>query len=214
MGQFAVVVIGASLGGVEALQELVSGLKEDIPAAVLMVQHMGTNRSSLPEILSSRGTLPARHARKRDFIRAGCILIAPPDHHLVVVDGASLLTRGPRENWARPAIDPLFRSAAMAYGPRVIGVILTGALDDGTAGLKDVRDRGGTAVVQDPEDAACAAMPASALKNAGADSAFRFAISPRSCRIWRLALPTKKCIALQSQERANGKYSRDGRVPA
>ena len=169
MGQFAVVVIGASLGGVEALQELVSGLKEDIPAAVLMVQHMGTNRSSLPEILSSRGALPVRHARKRDLIRAGCILVAPPDHHLVVVDGAALLTRGPRENWARPAIDPLFRSAAMAYGPRVIGVILTGALDDGTAGLKDVRDRGGIAVVQDPEDAECEAMPASALKHAGAD---------------------------------------------
>jgi two-component system chemotaxis response regulator CheB len=169
VGQFAVVVIGASLGGVEALKELASGLKQDIAAAVFVVQHVGANESSLPEILDRRGPLPVCHAKQGELVRQGRILIAPPDHHLVFVDGGIRLTRGPRENWARPAIDPLFRSAAMAYGPRVIGVILTGALNDGTAGLKEVRARGGIAVVQDPKDAACPAMPISALRHAGAD---------------------------------------------
>jgi len=169
VGQFAIVVIGASLGGVEALQKLVAGLAPDMPAAFLAVQHVGANRSHLPELLSNVGSLPAFHAQSGDLIWPGRIYIAPPDHHLSVLDGSVKVTRGPRENWARPAIDPLFRSAARAFDGRVIGVLLTGSLNDGTAGLKDVRAQGGIAVVQHPGDAACPAMPASALKHAGAD---------------------------------------------
>ena len=169
MAQFAIVVIGASLGGVEALQELASKLTPAIPAAFLVVQHIGHRPSCLPELLSRKGPLPADHAQNTQLIRPGRIYVAPPDHHLTVVDGAMMLNRGPRENWARPAIDPLFRSAALAKGRRVIGVILTGSLNDGTAGLKEVRARGGMAVVQHPSDAYCPMMPASALRHAGAD---------------------------------------------
>jgi two-component system chemotaxis response regulator CheB len=173
MPGFAFVVVGASLGGVEALQQLVSELKPDIPAALLVVQHIGRRPSCLPELLSRAGPLPADHAKNSQLIRRGRIYVAPPDHHLTVLDGATALTRGPRENWARPAIDPLFRSAAQAQGPRTIGVILTGSLNDGTAGLKEVRARGGTAIVQHPSDAVCPMMPMSALRHAGADFCVR-----------------------------------------
>jgi two-component system, chemotaxis family, protein-glutamate methylesterase/glutaminase len=178
VGQFAIVVIGASLGGVEALQELVSGLKPEISAAFFVVQHVGPNHSSLPQILSKSGPLSASHARQGEVVRRGRIFIAPPDHHLVLANGTTALTRGPRENWARPAIDPLFRSAAAAYGRRVIGVILTGALNDGTSGLKEVRAHGGIAVVQDPTEATCPMMPVSALRHAGADFTVRLTDMP------------------------------------
>ena len=166
---FAVVVIGASLGGVEALQQLAAGLRRDIRACFLVVQHTGRVTSYMPEILSRSGPLPAVHAAQGGSIRPGRIYLAPPDHHLIVGGGRTRLTRGPRENWARPAIDPLFRSAARAYGRCVIGVILTGMLNDGTAGLRAVRAAGGIAVIQDPVDAFCPDMPWSALRHAGAD---------------------------------------------
>ena len=142
MAQFATVVIGASLGGVDALQELASKLNPDIPAALLVVQHIGARPSVLPDLLRRAGPLPAEHAKSSQLIQPRRIYVAPPDHHLGVLDGAMVLSRGPRENWARPAIDPLFRSAALAYERRVIGIILSGALNDGTAGLKEVRARG------------------------------------------------------------------------
>ncbi|MBA3773700.1 MAG: chemotaxis protein CheB [Ramlibacter sp.] len=158
------VVIGASLGGVEALQTLVSALPADFPAAVLMVLHVGNHPSILPELLSARGPLKASHAIDGEPVRAGHIHVAPPDHHLLV-DGARLrLTRGPKEHHSRPAIDPLFRSAALESGPMVVGVVLTGRLDDGTAGLQAIKECGGIAVVQTPEDAVEPSMPASALK--------------------------------------------------
>jgi two-component system chemotaxis response regulator CheB len=169
MPGFAFVVIGASLGGVEALRELASMLRPDIPAALLVVQHIGPRQSFLPALLSKAGPLPAEHAKHSQLVRPGRIYVAPADHHLIIVDGAMTLTRGPRENWARPAIDPLFRSAAQAQGPRTIGVILTGSLNDGTAGLKEVRERGGKAIVQHPADAFCPMMPMSALLHADAD---------------------------------------------
>jgi two-component system chemotaxis response regulator CheB len=169
LADFAIIVIGASTGGVEALRTLVSGLPRDIPAALCVVLHIGQNSSYLPELLARAGSLPAGHAGQGEVLRPGRIYVAPPDHHLMLMDGFIRLTRGPRENWARPAIDPLFRSAADIYGPRIVGVVLTGALNDGTAGLHAVRAAGGTAVVQHPADAACADMPVSALRHAGAD---------------------------------------------
>ena len=178
MGSFAIVVIGASLGGVEALQKLASGLPRDIPAAFLVAQHIGGHTSRLPEMLARSGSLPARHARHGDALQAGLMHIAPPDRHLIVTNGAAWLTRGPHENWARPAIDPLFRSAADIYGRCVIGVVLTGALNDGTAGLHAVRAHGGIGVVQDPAEAFCSDMPRNALRNAGADFCVRLAEMP------------------------------------
>jgi len=169
LGNFAIVVIGASRGGVDALQKLVAGLPRDIPAGLFMVQHIGRQRSCLPDILARRGSLPAVHATGTEEVGPGKIYVAPPDHHLILENGRVRLTRGPRENWARPAIDPLFRSAAAVYGQSVVGVILTGALNDGTAGLRAVRLSGGTAVVQHPQDATCPDMPVSALRHAGAD---------------------------------------------
>jgi two-component system chemotaxis response regulator CheB len=165
----ALIVIGASTGGVAALQTLASKLTPNIPAAILIVLHIGRRRSLLPEILQQTGPLPASHATNVTPLRAGHIHVAPPDHHLNVVDGAMVLTCGPRENWTRPAIDPLFRTAARAQGRRVIGVILTGSLNDGSAGLRKVRDQGGTAVIQHPSDASSPMMPMSALRHAGAD---------------------------------------------
>jgi two-component system, chemotaxis family, protein-glutamate methylesterase/glutaminase len=170
MTQRDVVVVGASAGGIEALTTLVRGVPADLPAAVLVVIHIWPYaKSSLPQLLSRAGALPAAHARDGEPIEHGHIYVAPPDHHLLIRDGRIELTRGPRENDTRPAVDPLFRSAAHAYGKRVIGVILSGALYDGTIGLMAVKARGGVAIVQDPEDAAVGGMPRSALKHVAAD---------------------------------------------
>lgn len=165
MAERNLVVIGCSVGGVEALQRLVGGLPRDFPAAVLVVMHVAPEGTSvLPDILKRAGELPARHAREGDTMRPGQIYVAPPDNHLVVEDGRLRVAHGPKENRHRPAIDPLFRSAARWYGPRVIGIVLTGSLDDGTAGLLSIKKRGGVAIVQDPEDALCGEMPRSALE--------------------------------------------------
>jgi len=164
-----IVAIGASQGGVAALVRLVRGLPTDFPAAILIAQHVGASPSVLPSILDELGRLPARHAQDRDVIEPQRIFIAPPDHHMLVVDGELHLTRGPRENWARPAIDPLFRTAAEAYGPDATAVVLTGRLNDGTAGLYEVKRRGGITVVQDPADAEVGQMPAAALENVDVD---------------------------------------------
>lgn len=169
MDRFALITVGASAGGVDALQRLVAGLEADIPAAILIVQHVGSRFSMLPELLAAAGRLPAAHARQHEAIQPSRIYIAPPDQHLRVVDGVTDLIRGPRENWTRPAIDPLFRTAARAYGSRVIGVILTGMLNDGTAGLREVAAHGGTTVVQDPEDARYPEMPLSAVRHVAVD---------------------------------------------
>ena len=164
-----IVVIGASVGGVEAIGFLAAALPPDFAAAVLVVLHVGAHRSVLPRLLSQRGPLPACHPGDGDLIRPGRIYVAPPDQHLLVEPGCVRLARGPRENWARPAVDPLFRSAARAYGPHVVGVILTGGLNDGTAGLFEVKRHGGVAVVQDPGDALSPGMPQSALRHVAVD---------------------------------------------
>jgi two-component system chemotaxis response regulator CheB len=158
------IVIGGSAGGVAALQEVVARLPRELPAAVLIVVHVPAwYPSALPRILSRAGPLPASHARDGEEIGCGRIYVAPPDHHLLIDDGRLHLTRGARENHNRPAIDPLFRSAAEAFGRRVIGVVLSGLLGDGTGGLEAVKAGGGLAIVQDPSDARFPDMPASAM---------------------------------------------------
>lgn len=165
-----VIVVGASAGGVEALSVLASQLPRDIPAAIFVVLHLSPgSHSALPDILSRSGPLPATHPLDNAPIEHGRIYVAPPDQHLLVYRERVRLSRGPRENRARPSVDPLFRTAALAYGPRVTGVILTGTLDDGTAGLQAIKQRGGIAVVQDPADALFAGMPGSALQNVDVD---------------------------------------------
>jgi two-component system, chemotaxis family, protein-glutamate methylesterase/glutaminase len=165
-----IVVIGASAGGMNALEKLVAGLPRDLPAAVFVVWHLSPGvRSVLPNVLSRAGPLPAEHPRDGDAIRPGRIYIAPNDHHLLLERGYVRVTKGPKENRFRPAVDPLFRSAAYIYGPRAIGIVLSGALDDGTAGLWAIKLRGGTAIVQDPEDAMHRSMPLTALENVAVD---------------------------------------------
>lgn len=160
-----VVTIGASAGGVEALQALLGGLPANFAAAILIVMHMpGHSPSYLPNILDRVAALPVVRAEDGAEIVAGRVYVAPPNFHLIVAEGFLRVVHGPKENLHRPAIDPLFRSAAAAYGARVIGVILSGALDDGTSGLMMVRASGGTAIIQDPATATHSSMPASALQ--------------------------------------------------
>jgi two-component system chemotaxis response regulator CheB len=160
-----IIVIGASAGGVEALQKIASALPARLEAAIFVVLHVGAEATSaLPAILRRAGPLPANHAINNEPIGYGRIYIAPPDFHLVLRDGAVRVIHGPRENRCRPAVDPLFRSAAITYGRRVIGVVLSGALDDGTAGLLAIKVQGGIAVVQDPDDALVPGMPRNALE--------------------------------------------------
>lgn len=165
----AIIVVGASAGGVEALRQVVAGLPGNLNAAVFITLHIGAHRSDLPWLLNRAGSLPVTHPADGEEIRAGQVYVAPPDHHMIVEAGYIRLTKGPRENWARPAIDPLFRSAARTYGTSVIGVILTGGLNDGTAGMFEVKAQGGTTVVQDPADAVTPNMPRSVIANVTVD---------------------------------------------
>jgi len=165
-----VVVIGASAGGIMALMDLVRTLPHDFPAPIFVVQHVAPDsRSMLPELLSRESALRAKHPQHGETVEAGVIYVAPPDHHLLIENDKLLVTRGPKENRFRPSIDALFRSAAYSYGPRVIGVVLTGYLDDGTSGLWTVQRLGGLTIVQDPHDAVSPAMPQNALQYVDAD---------------------------------------------
>ncbi|MFC7671155.1 chemotaxis protein CheB [Hymenobacter humi] len=153
-----------------ALLALVKTLPADFPAPVFIVQHVGADSPSiLPQLLGSASALEARHPQNGEIVRPGAIYVAPPDHHLLLEGNQVLVTRGPKENRFRPSIDALFRSAAYTYGPRVIGVVLTGYLDDGTSGLWSVQRMGGLTIVQDPHDAEQPAMPTNALEFVTAD---------------------------------------------
>lgn len=159
-----IVVVGASAGGVEALSVLVGDLPEDLPAAVFIVLHMGAHSATaLPHILGRRTKLPVDHPRDGEPIEHARVYVAPPDHHILLAVGRVRVAAGPRENGHRPSVDTLFRSAAASYGPRVVGVVLSGTRDDGTAGLRAIHDRGGVAIVQDPDEALFPGMPQSAL---------------------------------------------------
>ncbi len=166
---------------------LVAGLPADLPCALFVVVHIRPSYpSALPEILDRAGPLPARHAVDGEAILPGQIYVALPDRHLLIRRGRVELTSDPRENRCRPAIDPLFRSAARAYGPRVIGVILSGGLSDGSAGLLAIKTRGGLAIVQDPADALVDSMPRSALRVVEADEVLPVAaIGPAIARLVR-----------------------------
>ena len=165
-----IIVIGASAGGVEALRTLVHALSAHFPSSVFVVPHIPAHKpSALPTLLCDAGPLRAFHPIDHALIERERIYVAPPDCHLLVEVGQVRLSKGLKEKGTRPAIDPLFRSAAHAYGPRVVGVILTGARDDGTAGLLAVKRSGGVAIVQDPDSARFPAMPRSALASVSVD---------------------------------------------
>jgi two-component system chemotaxis response regulator CheB len=170
MAKRDIVVVGASAGGTEALTELVQGLPADFPAAIFVVVHFPASASSmLPRILTRAGPLPATHPDDGDRFSPGRIYVAPPDCHLMVREGRMSVRKGPKENNARPAIDPLFRSAARSAGHRVIGVVLSGNLDDGTAGLLSIKQHGGVAIVQAPQTAHYPGMPRSAIDHVQVD---------------------------------------------
>jgi len=160
-----IIVIGASAGGLRAFETLISQLSPDCPAAIFIVWHISPDYPSLlPQILGRITPLSVTQAVDQEPIRSGHIYVAPPDHHLLVEPGTVRLSRGPKENRFRPAVDVLFRSAAWSYSTRVIGVVLTGSLDDGAAGLYAIKERGGIAIVQDPLDAMHSSMPRAALQ--------------------------------------------------
>jgi two-component system, chemotaxis family, protein-glutamate methylesterase/glutaminase len=170
MGSNQIVVIGTSAGGIEALREIAASLPHDFPSPLCVVMHMSPESPGiLDDILTRSGPLQAVMPRDGQRLAPGFIYVAPPDCHLVVEPGKVRVTKGPRENRFRPAIDPLFRSAAQVYGPAAIGVILTGNLDDGTAGLWAIKQLGGIAVVQDPSDASFPSMPSSAIAHVTPD---------------------------------------------
>lgn len=165
------IVIGSSAGGMDALKKLVAQLPADFPAPVFIVNHMSadTTGEALVKVLNANSSLTCLHATDELAFKPGHIYLAPSDHHMLIVKDLMLVTKGARENRSRPAIDPLFRSAAVAYGNRVIGIVLTGYLDDGTNGMMAIKRCGGVCIAQDPDDASYPDMPRSVIANVGAD---------------------------------------------
>ena len=196
------VVIGASAGGLEPLIKLVGALPSDLPAAVFVVVHTGANNpATLPNILSRSGALSAELAKHGDPIRPGRIYVAAPDRHLLISDGMMKLTTGPKENGFRPAVDPLFRTAAAAYGPRVIGVVLSGGLNDGAYGMMVIAREGGVLVVQDPGEALVTAMPSSVIQ--AVDVEYVLPAEQMGAAIARLAHEPVIHLARESDKMAN-----------
>jgi two-component system chemotaxis response regulator CheB len=174
-----IIVIGASAGGVDALKRIVSQLPADLAASVLIVLHVWPGGPSiLPQILTRAGALSASHPSDREPLQYGRIYVAPPDYHLTVDRGIVCVLSGPKENRHRPAIDPLFRSAAAIYGARVAGCILTGSLDDGAAGCLAIHRHGGMVIVQDPEEAQHPDLPMNVIQNMSPDEVLPLAAIP------------------------------------
>ena len=165
------IVIGASAGGMQALKTLVAQFPHDLPAPVFIVTHQSPDATgdALVQALDAAGALPCHHATDGHHFQAGTIYVAPSDRHMLIDGQYIRITKGARENRSRPAIDPLFRSAAVAHGNRVIGVILTGYLDDGTSGMMAIKRCGGICIAQDPDDADHPDMPRSVIVNVGVD---------------------------------------------
>jgi two-component system, chemotaxis family, protein-glutamate methylesterase/glutaminase len=191
-----IVVIGASAGGVESITYLASQFPPDIDAAVFVVLHLPHNATSyMPQILTRAGDLKAVHPEADAPVTKGMIYVAPPDKHLLVRDGRVVTVSGPRENGHRPAIDPLFRSAAESYNENVIGIILSGNLDDGTAGLAAVKSRGGVAIVQNPDETLFRGMPTSAIENVNVDHVLPLErIVPTILKLIDEGAPTKEAF--------------------
>jgi two-component system chemotaxis response regulator CheB len=165
-----IVVIGGSAGGVPALIDVLAPLPRDFPAAIFVVLHTAAEGGGmLSAVLERHGVENVTYAVEAEPIRHGHVYLAPPDHHLLINRDLMRVARGPRENRFRPAVDPLFRTAARAYGPRTIGIVLSGGLDDGTHGLEFIKRQGGLAIAQDPEDAIAPGMPMSAIQNVEVD---------------------------------------------
>ena len=188
-----IVVIGASAGGVEALLKLVRGLTDELGAAVVVAFICPRPAERAADILRRSGRLPVVAAGHEQALVANCIAVAPPDHHVLVVDGHLVLDRGPRENGCRPAADPLFRSAARARGGGVIAVVLSGSLDDGVSGLRAIKEAGGIAVVQDPKDAQTPSMPAMPSGMFPSITLSRPTPSPRCCCGCRGSCAATRC---------------------
>lgn len=202
MARRDIIAIGGSAGGREAIVEIARMLPPDFPGSVFVVWHMPpTGMGVLPKWIGHASPLPVHSAEDGQAIKPGHIYVAPLDHHLLVGVGRVRVTKGPKENRFRPAIDPLFRSAAYAYGPRVIGVVLSGALNDGTSGLWAIKDRGGVAIVQDPDDALVSSMPLSAIENVHVD--YQVPVSEIADLLVRL-------VADPVEAMANGPVSRSG----
>jgi two-component system chemotaxis response regulator CheB len=169
-----IIVIGASAGGIEPIRKIVAGLPAGFAGSLFVVVHTSPDAPRvLDTILRSAGRLASRVADNGERIVPGRVYVAKPDHHLIIEPGTVRLTRGPKENRFRPAVDPLFRSAAQIYGPRVVGIVLSGGLDDGTSGLRAIGQLGGTTIVQDPAEAAVPSMPTSALQHVRIDHVLR-----------------------------------------
>jgi len=158
-----IVVIGCSHGGVAALLELTRAFDPRWHTSIFITIHIGRRKSSLPQLLGRHSSMPVSHARDREPIHRGRVYVAPPDCHLCIEPSYMRLSHGPRENWTRPAIDPMFRSAAITHAPSLVGILLTGHLCDGVNGLETIHRRGGRTIVQDPADALSPEMPRNAL---------------------------------------------------
>jgi two-component system chemotaxis response regulator CheB len=194
-----IIVLGASAGGLSALTDLVRGLPADFPGTLFVVVHTAPdNPGVLAQILTRAGPLPATLARDGERFMPGRIYVAVPDHHLLLKHDYMRVTRGPKENGFRPAVDPLFRTAARSHGPRVVGVVLSGGLNDGTHGLQQIVERGGLAIAQDPQEALIPSMPMSAIQNVEVHRVLRAsAIGPALCELVREVVEE---VALSSRE--------------
>src|SRR5262245_505258 len=202
-----IIVVGTSAGGVEALCELNKHLPQDLDATIFVVMHVGAE-SKLAEILTNCGRLPAKAAEHNKPYKPGCVYVAPPQHHLVIKNGKTVLSRGPRENGHRPAADVLFRSAAREHRAKVVGVVLSGGRDDGSAGLYAIKARGGIAIVQDPAEAVTPNMPENALNMVDVD----FCLPVRQIAGVLVQLASGK--ATNITESVNGENTMDDRATA